>query len=291
MIYRNFGTAGFQVSALGFGAGHIGWDQLDENFVGSLLNEVVNAGITLIDTARGYDLSEERIGRHLSWRRGDFILSTKGGYGVENTPDWTRENIHRGVDRALRTMRTDHLDIFHLHSCPLGTLQDEKLLKALQEVKTQGKVRAVAYSGENEALEWAVQSGVFDSIQCSVNPFDQRSIPLLSTAKDRGMGVIAKRPLGNVPWTYAERPTGQYAEEYWLRMQAMGYTPPIPWDEFALRFTVFTEGVSSAIVGSRNLQNILRNIEILEQGPLGSEVYLEMREVFEAHDQEWIGQV
>lgn len=291
MIYRDFGNADFKVSALGFGAGHIGWDKLDENFVGSLLNEVVNAGITLIDTARGYDLSEERIGRHLSWRRKDFILSSKGGYGVEGVKDWTPENIHRGVDRALHTMRTDYLDIFHLHSCPLGTLQDEKLLKALQEVKLQGKVRAIAYSGENEALQWALDSGVFDSVQCSVNPFDQRSIPWIAQAQQKGMGVVAKRPLGNVPWTYPERPSGQYAEEYWLRMKAMDFTPPLAWEDFTLRFSVFTPGVSSAIVGSRNLENIRRNIEILQQGPLPEDLYQQARAVFQAHDQDWIGQI
>ncbi|GGJ30339.1 aldo/keto reductase [Deinococcus roseus] len=291
MIYRDFGKSGFQVSALGFGAGHIGWDQLDENFVGSLINEVVNAGITLIDTARGYDLSEERIGRHLSWRRGDFILSTKGGYGVEGTADWSPENIHQGLNRALRTMRTDYIDIFHLHSCPLGTLQNERLLKALQEVKAQGKIRAVAYSGENEALQWAIDSDVFDSVQCSVNPFDQRVIPSLEHAHNRGMGVIAKRPLGNVPWIHSERPHGQYAEEYWLRMHAMGFTPPISWEDFTLRFTVFTPGVSSAIVGSRNLENIKRNIQTIAQGPLEDSLYQQMREVFQTHDQDWIGQV
>ena len=59
-------------------------------------------GVNLIDTARGYGLSEERIGRHLAHRRQDFLLSTKVGYGVEGLPDWTYDCIVGGVERALR---------------------------------------------------------------------------------------------------------------------------------------------------------------------------------------------
>ncbi|AWN23321.1 aldo/keto reductase [Deinococcus irradiatisoli] len=291
MIYRPFGRSDFEVSALGFGAGHIGGDDLGEQAAGQLLNEVVDRGITLIDTARGYGLSEERIGRHLAWRRKDFILSTKGGYGVEGVPDWTPENIRWGVERALETLNTDYLDIFHLHSCPLETLQNEELLGALQQVKAAGQVRAIAYSGENEALRWATHCGVFDSVQCSVNPFEQRVLPQLRRAAEGGLGVIAKRPLANVPWRYAEQPRGEYAEAYWLRMRAMDYAPPLPWTEFALRFSAFAEGVSSAIVGSRNLVNIEANIELLSRGPLPEALRREVEAAFQAHDQGWEGQV
>ncbi len=291
MIYRTFGRSGIQVSALGFGAGHIGGEELSEDEAGTLLNEVVNRGVTLIDTARGYGRSEERIGRHLAWRRQDFILSTKGGYGVEGVADWTPQNIRLGVGQALHTLRTDYLDIFHLHSCPLEILLRDDLLLALQQVKASGQVRAVAYSGENEALRWAVDCGVFDSVQCSVNPFEQAVLPELRRAQRLGLGVIAKRPLANVPWRYAEQPTGEYAEAYWLRMKAMQYTPPLPWTEFALRFTAFAEGVSSAIVGSRNLGNIEHNIALLERGALPQDALESVGAAFAAHNQNWTGQV
>lgn len=79
MEQRDFGTTGLRVSALGLGAGQIGDAALTEEHVGTLLNRAVDRGVTLLDTARGYGLSEERIGRHLSYRRHDFILSSKGG--------------------------------------------------------------------------------------------------------------------------------------------------------------------------------------------------------------------
>src|SRR4051812_13673646 len=120
---RAFGDTGLTVSALGFGGGHIGDPATPEPEVERLLNEVLDAGVTLIDTARGYGASEERIGRHLSGRRSEVVLSTKVGYGIPGYEDWTGPCVAAGVDEALRLMRTDRIDVVHLHSCPLEVLE------------------------------------------------------------------------------------------------------------------------------------------------------------------------
>jgi aryl-alcohol dehydrogenase-like predicted oxidoreductase len=287
---RAFGTTGLEVSLLGFGAGHVGGDDLSEDQAGTLLNAVLDLGVTLIDTARGYGQSEERIGRHLAHRRDDFVLSTKGGYGVDGVQDWTGEVIRRGIEQALRTMRTDRIDIFHLHSCPLETLRHEDILSALEEAKRQGQIRCIAYSGENDALEWAAGSGRFDSVQCSVNLFDQRALwGVLPGA--RGLGVIAKRPIANAAWQFGDQPHGQYAEAYWRRMKAMNLGPNIDWLELAIRFSAFAPGVSSIIVGTGKLQHFKHNLELLARGPLPDAEVQRWRSAFEAHDQGWIGQV
>ncbi|MCL6494566.1 MAG: aldo/keto reductase [Ignavibacterium sp.] len=83
MIYRKFGNTDLQVSAIGFGAGEIGDYNLPDSEVEKLLNTALDLGINLIDTARGYYASEERIGKFISHRRGEFILSTKVGYGID----------------------------------------------------------------------------------------------------------------------------------------------------------------------------------------------------------------
>lgn len=293
MQQRPFGNSGFRVSVLGFGAGHMGSSALSEAEVGRLLEGVLELGITLIDTARGYGLSEERIGRHLAHRRSEFILSSKGGYGVEGVPDWSPQAITQGIERALRLMRTDHIDIFHLHSCPLETAQREDILAALEGARQEGKIRLAAYSAENQALEWAVQSGHFGGVQTSVNLFDQRNQALaLPGALERGVGVIAKRPLANVPWQFAERPLGQYAEEYWQRMKAMGLEPQgMDWLELALRFSAYTPGVSSIIVGTGKLENLRNNADLVAKGPLPQSEALRWREAFQSHDRGWVGQV
>src|SRR6185295_18171863 len=84
---REFGTTGLVVSALGFGAGQIGDESMGEVQAGALLNAALDLGITLVDTARGYGLSEERIGTHLAHRRQEFVLSTKVGYSVPGYDD------------------------------------------------------------------------------------------------------------------------------------------------------------------------------------------------------------
>jgi aryl-alcohol dehydrogenase-like predicted oxidoreductase len=211
---RAYGSTGLRVSLLGLGAGQIGDGQVDEAQVGKLLNEVLDQGITLIDTARGYGLSEERIGKHIAHRRKEFVLSTKVGYGVDGVLDWTYDCILAGVDRALKLMRTDHLDIAHLHSCPQDTLARGEVINALDRGVREGKIRVAAYSGDNEPLEWALASGRFRGLMCSVNPFDQRAIDRVVTpAGKRGIGLIAKRPIGNAPWLHANQPSGQYCEQ------------------------------------------------------------------------------
>ncbi|MBL0386852.1 aldo/keto reductase [Tumebacillus sp. ITR2] len=293
MEQRAFGNTGLTVSALGFGAGHIGRDEMTEREAEQVLNTVLELGITLIDTARGYGHSEERIGRHLAHRRQEFVLSTKVGYGVEGFEDWTGPTITAGVERALKTLQTDYLDIVHLHSCPLEVLQRGDVVEALVRAKEAGKIRVAAYSGENEALQYAIETGAFGSLQFSVNLCDQRVIDAgLQLAQENGLGVIAKRPLANAPWRFAERPVGEYAEEYWVRLQQMNLTPgDLSWDEFALRFTAYLPGVHTCIAGTSRLDNLKRNADILAQGPLPEAVMAHVRETFKANDQEWVGQI
>jgi aryl-alcohol dehydrogenase-like predicted oxidoreductase len=280
---RPLGDSGLLVSALGFGAGQIGGPDLTEEEAGTVLNRAVDLGVTFVDTAPGYGLSEERIGRHLSYRRDDFVLASKGGYGVPGVPDWTPASIRQGVDQALRRLRTDHLDVMLLHSCPRGVLDSEGLVEALAEAVRAGKVRVAGYSGEGEALAAALDREELGVIETSVNLLDQHALTTtLPAARARGLGVIAKRPLGNAPWRFSERPVGHYAETYWERLRAMerssawaarsleivGGDAPAFWASRALRFSAFAEGVTTAIVGTSNPTHVQRNVDIVNLGPL-----------------------
>ncbi len=289
---RAYGSTGLWVSILGFGAGKIGDDQVEEAHVGRLLNEALDLGITLIDTARGYGLSEERIGRHIAHRRDEFVLSTKVGYGIDGVPDWTYNCILAGVDRALKLMKTDRLDIAHLHSCPKDTLERGEVIDALDRCVTDGKIRFAAYSGDNEPLAWALASRRFRGLMYSVSVFDQRAIDLVVTpAGKRHIGLIAKRPIGNAPWLHTNQPTGRYCEQYWLRMKAMGLDFGVDWADIALRFTAFADGVTSCIVGGKNIDHIRSNIASIARGPLAPDVVARIRSAFAQHDDNWTGQV
>lgn len=293
MRQHPYGTSGLLVSALGLGAGQIGDAALDEAAVARLLNTALDCGVTLIDTARGYGESEARIGRHLAHRRHEFVLSTKVGYGIPGVPDWTPACISAGINTALQRLNCETIDIVHLHSCDLATLQHSGVVEALLAAREAGKLRFVAYSGENAALAWAVECGLFGGVECSVNPFDQASLAsTLPLAQERGLGVIAKRPLGNAPWRFAERPVGHYAQTYWQRLQQLAFdTNDLEWDEFALRFSAFQPGVSCAIVGTSSLAHLAHNVGIVARGPLPDEVVAAVRARFVALGSDWAGEI
>jgi aryl-alcohol dehydrogenase-like predicted oxidoreductase len=293
MERRPFGATGLEVSVLGLGAGSLGdplvlGDDMAEEFLGAALDH----GVTLIDTARSYGFAEARIGRFLSHRRHEFVLSTKGGYGAEWVEDWTHAAIVRGIERALSTMRTDVIDIFFLHSCPKDTALRDDILEALDRAKDAGKVRAIGYSGEGEALDACVRSGRFDAAQCSVNLFDQKNLDrVIPAAHAEGMGVIAKRPLANAVWRHQGWPDGEDAD-YWQRMQAMQLTRPDDgWIDLAVRWAAFSPGVSSAIVGTSQIDHLLQAIRAAEKGGLDVDARNQISTAFSVKDRGWQGRV
>jgi aryl-alcohol dehydrogenase-like predicted oxidoreductase len=293
MDLRDFGTSGLKVSPLGFGAGQIGGNAQSEAEIEKLLHGVLDLGINLLDSARGYGESEARIGKFLKSRREQCLYSTKIGYGVPGFADWTGPGITAGVDYALKLMQTDWLDIVHLHSCPLETLQAGTVIEALQAAVRAGKVRVMAYSGENEPLAWAIQSGYFGSVMTSVNLCDPYSLmQLLPEAQKRGLGVIAKRPLANAFWRFNSQPQGDYAETYWLRWQSLGlYSDDLPMADLAIRFSAFAPAVSSCIVGSRQLGHLQALKTALEQGPLDVATTEILFKAYAEKGQNWRGEV
>ena len=279
------------VSSIGLGAGQIGDARRSEVEVNHLLNAAVDAGVTLIDTAPGYGLSEARIGRYLGPRRADYILSTKLGYGVAGMEDWTGPCITAGVEQALRVMRTDRVDIAHLHSCPRNTLERGEVIDALEKAKRDGKVVTIAYSGENEDLAYAVATGRFDGYMASLNICDQRVIDAV-LPHIAGKGFNAKRPSANHPWRFSTLPVGEYCEEYWRRWQDMGLSNhDREWGEVAIRFAMSVAAVSSAIVGTSSLAHLKQTIEWAQSGELESAWFEELRGRFREHDRDWRGQV
>ena len=291
MEYREFGNTGLKVSALGFGAGHIGDVNSEGKAFEYLLNTVLDLGINLIDTARAYGLSEKHIGMYISHRRNEFILSTKVGYNDQWHPDWSYDTVIANVDEALKLLQTDYLDIVHLHSCAADVLERGDATAALEKAKEQGKIRVVAYSGENETLSYAISSKRFAGLQTSVNFCDQRGISdYLPSAREAGMGVIAKRPIANAPWRYTSPPTGHYSEEYWHRWKKMNPDPQgLPWDELALRFTAFTTGVDTCILGTSSIQHLKAGISAFEKGALPEGDYNYLRNIFKTNDSGWTG--
>lgn len=271
------------IPRLGLGCGPLGDERLDDATVASVVHAALDEGMTLFDTARSYGASEERLGRLLAGRS-DVAIATKGGYGVEGTPDWTPDAIRLGIDRALGQLRTPAVAIFFLHSCPLATLQDERLLAELDRAKAAGKILARGYSGDGDALAWAARSGRFDVVECSVNVVDQRALDHAGL-----LPTIAKRALSNGAYRHAQRPEAHDVAIYWDRLRASGLDPaPLDWPSFALRFAAFAPGVSCALVGTRSADHVRAAARAAAAGPLDDETVARIRAAF---DPSWPGVV
>jgi aryl-alcohol dehydrogenase-like predicted oxidoreductase len=292
MLHKTFGHTSLTVSALGLGAEQIGNVSVSDHEAQALLNRALGLGITFFDTARSYGRSEERLGAWLAPHRSHVVVSTKVGRDVPGEPDWSAAAVTRGVEDALRTLRTDVIDVVFLH-CPLTVLERGEAVQALLSCVRAGKVRVPGYCGENEALEWAASANVFGALQTSVNIADQRSMhEILPEASHRGLGIVAKRPLANAPWRFRERPDGEYFETYWDRIRLMGIEPgPEEWLDIALRFSAFAPGVSTAVMGTANAAHLEAAAAAVARGPLPETEMFRWERAFAQHEKEWAGEV
>ncbi len=294
MQRRDFGGTGLQITALGFGAGPIGYLNTAPQQVEQIVHALLNAGINFIDTAAAYHGSEEALGKALADRREEVALVSKCGQQFDDLPGkaWSKEVITATVDRSLKRLRTDHLDVMLLHSCDLDVLQRGEAVQALVSAREAGKVRFIGYSGDNEEAVFAAGLPEISVIETSVNICDQANMQtVLPMAHERNLGVIAKRPIANTAWRPAQELKGvyrDYASEYRDRFVAMGVRPQDlgfageeDWAEIALRFTLFVVGVHVAIVGTTNPANVKRNLEATRKGPLPVGAVLKLESAFE----------
>ena len=283
---------------LGFGGSEIGYQRASLKSVERLLGSALDAGLNVIDTAECYEDSEELIGRAVAGRRGDYHLFTKCGHARgEWRADWRPPALLRSIERSLKRLRTDRVDLVQLHSCSLEVLKRGDAIAALETARERGWTRFIGYSGDGAAAKWAVESGRFDTLQTSVSIADQEALDLtLPIARQREMGVIAKRPIANVAWRYARKPAEAYYQDYWERLRALDYPflrgKAAGAVRTALRFTLGAPGVHTAIVGTTKPDRWRENAALLGDGPLPEADREVIRARWKAMAQpDWEGQI
>ena len=236
------------ISPIGFGAFKIGrnegikyaqgYEIPDDQSVERLLNGVLDLGVTYIDTAPAYGLSEERIGRFLSHRRKEFVLSTKAGERFEDGTsvyDFSSRAIQTSIEQSLRRLRTDVVDIFFLHAprADLNTLTQTEGVDALVAAREKGWARTIGFSGYTAeafraAMAWA------DVIMVEYHPENRALEPIITEAAARGVLIVVKKPLGS------------------------GRIPP----RQAIEFSLSNPAVSSLVIGSMNLEHMAQNVRL-----------------------------
>lgn len=306
MEKRRLGRTGLDVSVLGFGCAPVAYLKADQPSAAAMIESLLDQGINLLDTATSYPGSHEFIGQYLSARREDYVLVSKCGQKVAgmDAPAWSAQVVAFSVDLALEQMKTDSIDVMLLHSCDLETLKKGDALDALIRAKEAGKIRHIGYSGDNQAAAWAAANPHIEVIETSINIVDQNNIDtVLPVAREHDVGVIVKRPIANACWKSLEQQKGlyrTYAANYTDRLAKMGITPadlgfdadPLEvWPMIALRFTLSQPGVTTAIVGTTNVENARKNMSYAEQGPLPEPIVLRLRNAFKTADPngEWLG--
>ena len=252
MQRRPLGQTGLLVTPLGFGAFKIGrnekvkypqpYDLPDDAAVERLLNGVLDAGINLIDTAPAYGISEERIGKFISQRRSEFVLSTKVGerfVNGESSFDFTGLGVRASVADSLKKLRTEVLDILFVHSNgdDLTIQQQTDVVPTLQKLKHLGYLRAIGFSGKTPAgaeaaLDWA------DVVMVEYHLNDTSHADVIAAAASRGVGIVVKKGL------------------------ASGHLPPAE----ALRFVLANPHVASVIVGGLSLEHLRANAAAVGSG-------------------------
>jgi aryl-alcohol dehydrogenase-like predicted oxidoreductase len=239
MTHRRLGGSGLAVSTVGLGCNNFG-RKLDLAASRPVIDAALDEGITLFDTSDSYGASEEILGEALEGRRDRVVLATKFGSDLQgaNGPDWgargSRRYIRIAVERSLRRLRTDWIDLYQLHfpdpSTPL-----EETLAALDELVHEGKVR---YVGSSNLVAWRVTDADwlarthglerFVSAQNHYNLLDRRvEAELTPACQQLGISILPYFPLASGLLTGRYRrgepaPAGSRLQEWGMERQLTG---------------------------------------------------------------------
>ncbi len=277
---RQLGATGLQVSALGYGGAPIGFAATGQpaDFI-ALLRQALNAGINFFDTAPDYRHSEALLGEAIQGQRERVVLATKcgrvqhtrdGGWVAEE--DWSAEGVQRQIETSLRHLRTDYLDLVQLHSPPRWSLEDGSALRGLQQAQAAGKVRHIGVSADGDDAWYALELGMFASLQVSYSILQQEpGAELIPAAAARGMGIIVKQPIANGIADLKERPGHPDWSWKWDVAQRMDWPmlgAATERQRLALRWVLGNPLISTAIVGTVNPQHLAANAAWAAEPPL-----------------------
>ena len=207
MEYINLKNSDITVSRLCMGGcpmGGYGWGNVQEKELIDAVHAALNAGVTLFDTADTYGLgqSEITLGKALGSERKNVVIATKFGVRVENgktfydnSPEW----IHTALDRSLRRLGTDYIDIYQIHYRDSKT-EYSAVVETLEELKNKGKIRYYGLSNihEYDSEEINPKVGSFVSFQ------DEYSLACRKNERDIFM---LSNKLHSVSYTHLTLPT------------------------------------------------------------------------------------
>lgn len=320
MELRPFGRTGLDVSAVGFGCWEVGggYGHVEEAEFARAVGRALDLGVNCFDTAEGYGMgaSERALGQALGGRRDEAIVVTKFGMNYRDKPnlrDSSRERVFASIDKSLKNLGTDYVDVYLVH-WPDRLTPFEETMQALGDVVRDGKVRFVGLSNfKLEEIEACTAVRRVDVVQYGWNMFDRRmQRDILPYCAEQGVGFMAYGSLafGLLTGTFTEEM--DFGTQDWRSRQgnmgsikmfaalfgpekfkdnvraveqlekiAARYDKSLP--QLALRWATSHPAVSTALVGCRTVSEVEDNV-----GALGWSIddadLAEIDAIFERHD-------
>jgi len=299
IMKRVLGNTGEDVTILSYGAmelrGVPRGPEIADDDADRLLNAVLDGGINLIDTSPDYGRSEELIGTHIGHRRDEFFLSSKCGCPLEapadapppHPHDFSPGNVRANVERSLRRLRTDRLDLVQVHMSPSeATLREDRTVETLKDLQAEGKIRFIGMSGILPNLPDHLAMNVFDVFQIPYSAVQRDHEALITRAADAGAGTLirggAARGAASEDKNWRSGPLSQtpgIAQQNWETSGIADLLSEAGMSnmEFVLRFTLSHPGLSTTIVGTSNPAHLAGNIAVAQKGPLPEDLYEEAK--------------
>ena len=300
MEYRKFGKTGIDISAIGFGCWEIGggYGSIEETDFIRAVGRALDSGLNSFDTAEayGFGASEKSLAKALGKRRKEAVISTKFGVGYPDKPNYrdsTRQRVMESIEKSLKALETDYVDVYLIH-WPDRNVPFDEPMRALDDLVKQGKVRAVGLSNfKLSEIEECMKARRVDVVQYCWNMFDRRmQKEIFPYCRENGIGVMAYGSLayGMLTGTLSEESAfdksdwrsrrGQLgnlnlfqhlfgADHFLKNLRAVEelkgvakrYNKSLP--QLALRWTLSNPVISTALVGCRNPGEVDDNLGAL----------------------------
>ena len=317
MKYRTLGRTPWRVSEISFGAWAIGaaWGPVDDSESMAALHRAVDLGVIFFDTADVYGdgHSERLIAKLRSERPGDpIIVATKAGRRLPNqTPaGYTRENLASWIDRSLKNLNTECLDLVQLHCPPNDVYYMPEVFGFMDDFVAAGKLRYYGVSVEKiEQAIKAIEYPNVQTVQIIFNVFRQRPAELFfEQAQLRRVGVLARVPLASGLLTGKISIATEFAEDDHRRFNRHGEAfdrgetfsgvdvetalkaveelksiapPGVSLAQFALRWILMHDAVSCAIPGARRPSQVDDNVSASDVEPLSDTMMASIQRIYD----------
>lgn len=315
MKYRKLGKTNFQVSEVSLGAWQIGggWGSVEEQAAYRVLHTAIDEGVNFIDTADVYGdgRSECFIAKVLGERKEDIRVTTKIGRRLKPhlADGYARENLTAFVERSLRNLQRESLDLVQLHCPPTEVYYRPEIFEILEDLKRAGKIRFYGVSVEKveEAIKATEFSGVA-AVQIIFNIFRQRPKELFfGLAQKRDVGILVRLPLSSgllsgkitretkfssddhrnfnrqgEQFDRGETFSGVDLEPALAAVEAIRdlIPPGISMANFALRWILDHSAVSCVIPGARREQQVRENVVASDLPTLSNEQHAALAEIY-----------